>query len=215
MPLSQRTIRLGVLPGKDIEAWMRAVHRVLGVGSLTTFASKPTVWRRSFGPLKKRQVAAAQRKLAMEVSGMIGPGAQSALTPYLDAYARGLLLEPAKPKLVAPTQGFGSLDRRLWDAYSFGRGLGLSDLGTYNPASTLPGGGRSDHAYLPARAFDLGVEPDTGYRNPAGRKFFDEMIGRPEVEYVILGDRIWSRSRGLRPYTAGNHANHAHVSGRS
>jgi len=210
-----RTIKLVSLPGKDIEAWMRDVHRVLGVGSLTTFAQRPTVFRRSFGPVKKRQVAAAQRKLAMEVSGVIGPGTQSVLTPYLDGYARGLLKAAPPVKLVAPTQGFGSLDRRLWDAYSFGRNLGLSDLGTYNPASTLPGGGRSDHAYLPARAFDLGVEPDTGYYNRPGREFFDEMIGRPEVEYVILGDRIWSRSRGLRPYTSGGHANHAHVSGRS
>ncbi len=212
--MSQRTIRHGVLPGKDVEAWMRAVHRVLGVGSLTTFAGKPTVWRRSFGPLKKRQVAAAQRKLAMEVSGMIGPGTQSALRPYLDGYARELL-EPSRPPLLAPAQGFGSLDRRLWDAYSFGRSLGLTDLGTYNPASTLPSGARSDHAYFPARAFDLGVSPDTGYSHPGGRRFFDEMIGRPEVEYVILGDRIWSRGRGLRSYSAGGHANHAHVSGRS
>jgi len=220
MPLSQRTIRLGVLPGKDVEAWMRAVHRVLGVGSLTTFASKPTVWRRSFGPLKKRQVAAAQRKLAMEVSGMIGPATQSVLTPYLDGYARALL-EPGKPKLVEPWQGWDSLHRSLWPAYSLGRNLRLGDgsgqsSGTYNPASRLPSGARSDHAYNPAWAFDLDTDPDgpAGWDSPVAQKFFHEMIGRPEVSYVICGPWIWSRDRGLRAYLYGGHFNHIHVSGR-
>ncbi len=191
---------------------MRAVHRVLGVGSLTTFASKPAVWRRSFGPVKKRQVAAAQRKLAAEANGMIGPATQSALTPYLDAYARGLL-KPAPPdvKLTAPTQGFGSLSRKLWWVFSLGRGMGLSDLGTFNPQSRLPSGAPSDHAVFPARAFDLGFSRLT---RAAADRFFDELTGHPDVEYVIMEQKIWSRSRGLRVYTSGGHETHIHVSGR-
>jgi hypothetical protein len=93
--------------------------------------------------------------------------------------------------------------------------MGLSDLGTYNPASTLPGGGKSDHAHYPARAFDLGIEPDTGWNNLTARAFFNQMVDHPAVEYVILGDKIWSRSRGLHEYTAGGHLNHLHVSARS
>ncbi len=112
--------------------------------------------------------------------------------------------------LVKPRQGFTSLRKDGWEAYSLGRRLGLSDLGTYNPAATLPGGGKSDHAYHPARAFDLGLTK-AGTRERA-RWFFRQMIERPEAEYVIFEDKIWSRERGLHAYTAGGHETHVHVS---
>jgi len=112
--------------------------------------------------------------------------------------------------LIKPRQGFGSLRSDGHAAYALGRRLGLSDLGTYNPASTLPGGGKSDHAYSPARAFDLGLTK-TGTRERA-RWFFRRMIDRTEVEYVIFEDKIWSRTQGLHAYTAGGHATHVHVS---
>ncbi len=112
--------------------------------------------------------------------------------------------------LVQPRQGFASLSPALHAAYSLGRRLGLSDLGTYNPAATLPGGGKSDHAYHPARAFDLGLTK-AGTRERA-RWFFRQMIDRLEVEYVIFEARIWSRERGLHAYTAGGHETHVHVS---
>ena len=85
--------------------------------------------------------------------------------------------------------------------------MGLTNLGTYNPASRLPGGGLSDHARYPARAFDVGGPPATLDR------FFRAMINRPGVEYVIYRDKIWSRSRGLHAYTSGGHETHVHVSG--
>ncbi len=112
--------------------------------------------------------------------------------------------------LVKPRQGFASLRKDGREAYTLGRRLGLSDLGTYNPASTLPGGGKSDHAYHPARAFDLGLTK-VGTRERA-RWFFRRMIDRPEVEYVIFEDKIWSRNKGLHAYTAGGHLTHVHVS---
>jgi hypothetical protein len=56
----------------------------------------------------------------------------------------GALLRPA------------SLQPSLHLAYSMGIKRSFTDLGTYNPKSTLPGGGKSDHAYYPAWAFDLG-----------------------------------------------------------
>jgi hypothetical protein len=133
----------------------------------------------------------------------------------------GSILFPGDPRarcphdgalLIRPKQGWESLHADLWPAYTLGRRLGLSDLGTYNPASTLPGGGRSDHAYRPARAFDLGLTK-RGTRERA-RYFFQRMIGRPEVEYVIFEDRIWSREKGLHAYTAGGHETHVHVSRR-
>jgi hypothetical protein len=112
--------------------------------------------------------------------------------------------------LVKPKQGFDSLRQDGWAAYTLGRRLGLSDLGTYNPASTLPGGGKSDHAYNPARAFDLGLTK-AGTRARA-RWFFRRMIDRPEVEYVIFEKLIWSRDKGLHAYTSGGHDTHVHVS---
>lgn len=115
--------------------------------------------------------------------------------------------------MIEPRQGWSSLSPSLHAAFSLGRSMGLSDLGTYNPASRLPGGGVSDHAQSPALAFDLGVTPAIGMAHPTGRVFFEAMIGRPEVNYVILGDTIWSRDRGRHRYTAGGHMNHVHVSG--
>lgn len=112
--------------------------------------------------------------------------------------------------LIKPKQGFQSLRSDGWAAYALGRRLGLSDLGTHNPSSTLPGGGKSDHAFLPARAFDLGLTK-AGTRARA-RWFFARMVERPEVEYVIFERKIWSRSNGHRPYTAGGHETHVHVS---
>jgi hypothetical protein len=117
------------------------------------------------------------------------------------------------PSLVEPRQGYSSLEQSLWADYALARHMGLSDLGTYNPSSTLPGGGKSDHAYYPARAFDAGFSPPIGYAHPIARAFFEAMVGRPEVGYVILGNVIWSRERGRHAYTAGGHAGHVHVSG--
>lgn len=112
--------------------------------------------------------------------------------------------------LIKPRQGFDSLRSDGLALYSLGRRLGLSDLGTYNPAATLPGGGKSDHAYKPARAFDLGLTA-TGTRSRA-RWFYRLCKTRPEVEYVIFEKLLWSRSSGERPYTAGGHDTHVHVS---
>lgn len=138
-----------------------------------------------------------------------------ALWPYMDTTARLLYRAYAvfvpKPKLVKPNQGFDSLHKSLWEAYSLGRNMGMSDLGTYNPASRLPSGAPSDHALYPARAFDLGF---SGYPNATADKFFKMMIGRPEVNYAIYGNKIWSVEKGLHAYTDGGHYNHVHVSGK-
>jgi hypothetical protein len=190
--------------------------------------------------IERSAVAGFQRQMGIEATGWIGkttfealrtslipakPGLAHAGEPLFDSVCVGLLEKAAKlpapvaltkiepGKLIEPKQGFDSLHPSLRDAYSLGRSMGLSDLGTFNPDSTLPGGGKSDHAFFPAWAFDLGIEPDTGFANPTGRAFFELMVDRPEVEYVILGDQIWSKSKGLHKYTAGGHLNHVHVSG--
>lgn len=161
-----------------------------------------------------------QRLNDIEQTGNFGQATLDALWPYADAYARWVYRvwrapdpKPTPPELIEPNQGFESLTPSLREDFSLGRHMGLTDLGTYNPASRLPSGAPSDHAVYPAFAFDLGIEPDNGYANPVGRSFFMAMVGRPEVEYVILGDKIWSRARGLRDYTFGGHENHVHVSG--
>ncbi len=153
-------------------------------------------------------------------TGHVGQDTFDVIWYYLDAYRRwkyrAFVVPKPKPlptPLVEPVQGFNSLHKSLWEGYSLGRRMGLSDLGTYNPNSNLPSGSPSDHAVFPAYAFDLGIEPDTGFSNAVGRSLFEALVGRPEVEYVILGDRIWSRSRGLHGYSGGGHSNHLHASG--
>lgn len=213
-----RTLRVGDV-GKDVEAYKRAVARLLGKGRLRTMISRAPLVRRTFGPYFKLEVARAQKALAIPTSGVIGPATHAALKAAgaLDAYSLQLLREYAqslKPALVEPLQGFASLHKSLWEAYSLGRQMGLTDLGTYNPASRLPSGAPSDHSVYPAFAFDLGIEPDTGWDNATAREYFWKVCRRPEIEYVILGNKIWTNTRGLRTYTAGGHLNHVHVSGR-
>ena len=151
-------------------------------------------------------------------SGNMGQGTFDALWQYADGYSKWVYRIWSAPKplpveLIEPNQGFASLTPSLREDFSLGRHMGLTDLGTYNPSSRLPSGAPSDHAVWPAFAFDLGFSPQTGYANPLARTFFDAMIGRPEVEYVILGEKIWSRSQGLHSYTSGGHEGHVHTSG--
>jgi hypothetical protein len=112
--------------------------------------------------------------------------------------------------LLKPKQGFDSLRKDGWSLYTLGRRLGASDLGTYNPKATLPGGGKSDHAYNPARAFDLGNTQ--AFDVARAWWYYRHAKNRPEVEYVIYKSLIWSRDGGERKYTAGGHATHVHVS---
>ncbi len=213
-----RTLKLTLPPmvGKDVEAHKRGVARALGAGRLKTLMNRTVGVRRTFGPFFAVDVKHVQKLAGIAQTGVIGPATHDLIYDHMDDLAVRLLKEYAAsvlPKLIEPNQGFDSLHSSLWEAYTIGRRMGLSDLGTYNPASTLPSGRKSDHAVYPAMAFDLGVEPDTGWNNIPGRTFAEKMAGRAEIEYVILGDRIWSRDRGWRRYTAGNHANHCHVSG--
>lgn len=217
-----RTAKLKVPPmvGDDIDAHGRAMHRYLADGQLASYAMQPALVRRTFGVGKRTLAKKCAAKAGLPAYGVVGPGLYAALRDAGAYDAKADLLidayndRAAAPQLVEPLQGWESLHKSLWQAYSTGRLMGLTDLGTYNPASTLPGGGPSDHSVYPAYAFDLGCTPQTGQRNPTAKSFFQKMVGRPEVEYVILGDLIWSRSRGLHSYTAGGHDNHVHVSGR-
>lgn len=205
----------GPSAGRDVKDFVkRSLHKVED----DFFKGPP--WDDVYNARTAEAIAVFQRLNHIKPTGHFGQATLDALWPYADAYARWVyrLWSAPKPKplpqeLVEPTQGFASLTSSLREAYSLGRHMGLSDLGTYNPSSRLPSGAPSDHAVWPAYAFDLGVEPDTGYDNPVGRAFFTAMIGRPEVEYVILGDHIWSRSQGVHFYSGGGHANHCHVSG--
>lgn len=116
--------------------------------------------------------------------------------------------------LVEPVQGFGSLDSTLHLAYSIGRVRSFTDLGTY---VDKPG----DHGIgPPCFAFDLGRK-DRFYFKGWGylkarrlaRLYVREHLGL-SIEYVILGDRIWSRERGWHAYTVDHsHDFHLHVSG--
>ena len=166
-----------------------------------------------YGPFFLPLVKQFQKAHAIPQSGVIGPATWADLMRHIPASGKALL--PQKPlALVKPNQGFESLHKSLWEAYSIGRRAGLSDLGTYNPASRLPGGGPSDHSVYPAMAFDLGFSPQTGWANEQARRVALALAGRPEAEYVILGSKIWTDDgRGWHDYTAGNHEGHIHCSG--
>lgn len=216
--LLTRILKSGVTPGKDVEGTTRAMLRFLDDGpNWVLFQNAPVEVRRTFGPAKVEFAKRCAAALGLPQYGVVGPNLEAALRTRdaFDYQADKLLIEYAdalKPKLVEPNQGWSSLSRTLWEVYSMGRNAGLSDLGTYNPKSTLPGGGKSDHAVFPAMAIDFGIDPDTGWNNLKARYYVQKIAGRPEVEYVILGNRIWTR-RGWGAYYSGGHMNHVHVSG--
>ena len=216
-----RQLKLGSV-GADVEAWARGAHRYLQDGQLAAFSEQQPIVKRTFGLGKRTLAKKCAAKAGLPQYGVVGPaldaamraaGAYDLVSDALFAQYATSLEPPKPPPLIEPNQGFGSLHHSLWGLYSEGRRLGLTDLGTHNAASRLPSGSPSDHAVWPAMAFDLGISPDTGYDHPVGRRFFDLCCGRPEVEYVILGTKIWSRAQGLHVYTAGNHSNHLHISG--
>ena len=219
-PPLPRAVKMAVPPmrGLDVEAHASAMHRFLRTGELAAFRRQPQTVRRTFGVGKRTLAKKAAREAGLPQYGVIGPALYAAMwdAGAYDVTARDQLdqyRESLKPKLVEPLQGFESLHESLWEAYSIGRRMGLTDLGTFNPDSRLPSGARSDHAVFPAYAFDLGIDPDTGWNYLKARAYVQRVAGRPEIEYVILGSKIWTR-RGWGSYYAGGHYNHAHVSGR-
>jgi peptidoglycan hydrolase-like protein with peptidoglycan-binding domain len=212
--------------GRDVKDFVkRTLHRLpaqVPVGD-RFFPKPPGGFDDVYNAKTVQAVKVVQQFNDIEATGNMGQATFDALWQYADAYSKwvyGTWTAP-KPKpipqpLVEPTQGWGSLHVSLHSLYSLGRNLGMSDLGTYNPGSRLPSGSPSDHALYPARAFDLGIDPDIGWAHDVARTYFQSLIGDARVGYLILGDRIWSRARaseGVRPYTGGGHANHLHVSG--
>lgn len=120
-------------------------------------------------------------------------------------------------RLVEPVQGFYSLHNSLWLAYSMGRKRGFTDLGTY---VNKPGDhGWNDRERM-AAAFDLGRKDRflfKGWGYLKARRLaqlyvkYNKPLG---IEYVILGNRIWSRKNGWYAYTRdASHSFHIHVSG--
>lgn len=211
--------------GRDVKDFVKRtlarLHGQIGVGE--DFFPKPTA---GFDDVYNAKTAEAVRVVQQwyeirPATGNMGAETFDVLWAHADAYSKWVYrtwtAPKPKPVLVEPTQGWASLDKALWKLYSTGRTMGLEpDLGTYNAASTLPSGGPSDHSVYPANAFDLGFDPDIGFAHPVAKAFFHVCRADPACGYVILGDRIWSRARaseGVRPYTAGGHLNHVHVSG--
>lgn len=219
--LLTRTLKLGS-KGKDVDGAARAMHRYLGVGSLKAHAAKPESVRRYFGPGKAALTVRARRKAGFATwkpwvdqkfwAFLVKSGAPDALAiDLMNAYRDAL--PPPKPKLVEPRQGFGSLHRSLWEAYSIARAEPwATDLGTFNGASRLPSGRPSDHAVYPAMAFDIGGFSG-GSQNPKALALFHKLRVLPEVEYVLLG-RLIGTNDGTRPFYGGGHETHLHISGR-
>lgn len=118
--------------------------------------------------------------------------------------------------LVEPRQGWQSLSKSLWLAYSMGRWRGFTDLGTY---VDKPG----DHGIgPPCYAFDLGRKDRflfKGWGYLKARRLAQLYVKEHDalnINYVILGRRIWSRSKPYwHPLTTGDtsHDFHIHVSG--
>ena len=227
-------IRITLRPGDrglDVHARKRAIARALGGGRLARLEGRrqgetPAQAKRRRETFQRSYVGdvkLAQRLAGIPMSGVMGPeldewllehGHFDALALELDRRYAEEWKREHETRLIEPRQGWTSLHPSLWTVYSVGRGrFGLTDLGTYNPASRLPGGGLSDHAVFPAMAIDFGIDPDTGWNHLMGRAFVLWAVGRPEVEYAILGDRIYFGRFSWHRYTAGGHMNHVHVSG--
>lgn len=177
---------------------------------------------KGFSDVYNEKTAAAietvQRFWDIEPTGNVGQATFDVLWGYADEYSKWVYSDwrapQPKPKLVEPDQGWSSLHESLWEPYSICRLAGLTDLGTYNPASTLPSGAKSDHAVYPAFAFDCGIDPDTGWQNLKARAVAVRLVKFEAVEYVILGDRIWTDWRkAWGAYYSGGHLNHIHCSG--
>ncbi len=202
--------------GVDVEAVGRAMCAAGVLLPISVFQALPKALRQRYGSRKVDACRKLEQRFGLKRDGIYGKSVHEKLAKFFDGRAESLMLayEPPPPPLIAPRQGSSSLHSSLHQAFSLCRNMGLSDLGTYNPASRLPSGGLSDHAVYPARAFDCGIWPQTGMDNPTGRSAFYAMVGRPEVEYAILGDRIWtSDGRGVHAYGSGGHENHLHTSG--
>lgn len=219
-----RPLKLGCV-GDDVYAAKRMIARYLGDGPV-----KDTRAAHTFGPFFRARVNKVRRDENMKPTGVFDRALFFTMVDFelVDAYSEWLLERyarqhqpPSALKLVRPWQGWESLHRSLWEPYAIGiTRYGLRDApglasGTFNPSSRLPSGRPSEHAMFPARAFDLDIGRDTGWRNEPARRFFMEMTKHPAVAYVILGDKIFSKDRaheGIRPYTGGGHLNHVHVS---
>lgn len=214
--------------GTDCEGVARALIRQGSAGvTLAAFTAQTIERRRTWNAQHRDWLMKYERTLGgdFSVDGIYGRGVHEELEPHFDPMAADLMArwKPELPPLIEPRQGFASLHSSLHEPYSMGRRMGLFDLGTYNSKSRLPSSGRlSDHASSrtgatvpspPAMAFDLGFDPDTGFLHDTARAFFFAMTVWPTVEYVILGDRIWTEEGGVHPYTFGGHGGHVHVSG--
>ena len=133
------------------------------------------------------------------------------MTPYPELLLR---YRRKHKRLVEPVQGFDSLHHSLHLAYSMGRKRGFTDLGTYVDKPGDLGAGP------PAWAFDLGRVDRFLYKGwsylKARRlaKLYVKEHRSLNIEYVILGRRIWSRTYGWHAYTRdSSHDFHIHVSG--
>ena len=214
-----RVLNLQVPPGSDCEGVARALIREGSAGvTLTAFNGQTLQRRQTWNEQKKDWLKKFERKLGapFSVDGVYGRGVHEMLEPHFDARGAKMMLDwrPPPPPLIEPVQGFEKLHESLWDIYSVGRRMDLFDLGCWNPRSTLPSGKPSDHAVLPAFAFDLGFDPDIGWEHDIARAFFHIALERSSVEYVILGTRIGFRRTGtIQFYGGGGHLNHVHVSG--
>jgi hypothetical protein len=225
-PLYGPSDERGPSKGRDVKDFVkRTLHRMpaqLGLGE-NFFPVPPGGFDDVYNRKTEEAIEVIQKWFSLKATGQMGKPTFDILWTHADNYSKYAYRlwsapkpKPIPPPLVEPNQGYASLHQSLWVPYSRGRQAGMSDLGTHNPDSNLPSGAPSDHAVYPAMAFDLGIDPDTGWQNDVARTYFYSMMGDPAVEYLILGTKIWSRPRaseGIRTYTGGGHENHVHVSG--
>jgi len=184
--------------------------------TLVAFNKQTPQRRQTWNAQKCDWLEKFEKKSGHKPDGIYGPSVHVDLSPHFDALATKMMLtwKPPPPPLIEPRQGWDSLHSSLHDIYSVGRRMGLFDLGTWNPDSTLPSGNASDHSVYPAYAFDLGFDPDLGWEHDIARAYFYIAMKRPQVEYVILGNRIGDRrTQMVNYYGYGAHNNHVHVSG--
>lgn len=96
-----RTLHAGIEPGDDIYAHKRATSRLLKGGRLAALEAKPVRVRQTFQRTYTVDVKAAQAKLGIPQTGVIGELTHQLLLPYFDAKAHSLYAS-SRPARVSP-----------------------------------------------------------------------------------------------------------------
>ncbi len=187
----------GVLEMGERGARVAKVQRLLGIPADGVF-----------GPQTRAAVRAFQARKGLTVDGKIGPQTWAVLRSGGGAASASSSTTTASTS-SGPAAVRG-VDRRLWAPLALARKMGLSFMSGHRAGASIGGGGkRSDHAYYPSKAIDVGGSAADM------RRYARAVAGNRGVQTVIYGPvGIWIAGLGWRATSAGtyrDHLDHVHV----